>query len=85
MKYSFWLSVLLAAYGALALKRRYLPERGPLWIWAVPLVLFVAGATVVGLARYRAPLYPFLALLAAIGVVAFLERRVSRPPPRAGS
>jgi hypothetical protein len=77
--------MLLAAYGALALKRRYLPDRGPLWIWVVPVALFVAGATVVGLARYRAPLYPFLPLLGAIGVVAWLERRVSRPPPRAGS
>jgi hypothetical protein len=85
VKYSFWLSVLLAAYGALALKRRWLPERGPLWIWVVPVALFVSGATVVGLARYRAPLYPFLPLLSAIGVVAWLDRRVSRPPPQAGS
>jgi len=63
----------------------YLNRRGPLWIWAVPVALFLAGATVVGLTRYRAPLYPFLVLLAGIGVVAWLERAVSRPPPQAGS
>jgi hypothetical protein len=42
-------------------------SRGPPWLWLVPLLLLLSAAVVVGELRFRAPIDPFLVLLAALG------------------
>lgn len=74
VRWTFWLGCLLAIAGGAALLGRRPQDRGPLWIWSIPAVAFIVGASVIGLTRYRAPLYPFVALLAALAVVTALER-----------
>lgn len=71
---SFWLALVVALAGAAVLARSGRHELGPLWIWLIPTLLFLVGAAVLGFTRYRAPLYPFVVLLAAIVLTAALER-----------
>jgi hypothetical protein len=47
-------------------------RRGPPWLWLVPLLLLLSAAIVVGEVRFRAPVDPFLVLLAALGADAVL-------------
>ena len=42
-------------------------RRGPPWLWLIPLLLLLSAAVVVGEMRFRAPIDPFLVLLAALG------------------
>lgn len=49
---------------ALALTVRRRLSLGPLWVWAVPLLLLATTAPVVGAPRYRLPLDPFLVIAA---------------------
>ena len=79
----FWLFALLALAGAATRAAR----RTPLFVWAIPVLLF---ASVVFLAvetpRYRTALDPFVVLLAAVAVTTALRtgaERVGRPPPAA--
>jgi 4-amino-4-deoxy-L-arabinose transferase-like glycosyltransferase len=62
--YGFFAFAALAALGAMTAAAR----RAPRWLWLVPLVLFasviVAGSEI----RYRAPVEPFLILLAALAL-----------------
>ena len=71
--YCFWAFALLALFGA----TRRAARRVPAFVWAVPLVMYLS---VVFLAietpRYRAPLDPFLILLAALALTA--RRRGAR-------
>jgi 4-amino-4-deoxy-L-arabinose transferase-like glycosyltransferase len=62
---SFWLVLLLAVIGAFTRRAR----RAPRWLWAVPLlfylsVVFINSET----PRFRAPIDPFLIMLAACAV-----------------
>jgi hypothetical protein len=43
-------------------------RRGPPWLWLVPLLMLLSAAVVVGEMRFRAPVDPFLVLLAALGL-----------------
>jgi 4-amino-4-deoxy-L-arabinose transferase-like glycosyltransferase len=45
---------------------------GPGWLWLVPVLLLLSAAVVVGETRFRAPVDPFLVLLAALGADAVL-------------
>jgi Dolichyl-phosphate-mannose-protein mannosyltransferase len=64
-------------------------RRTPLWLWLVPLLMLLSATLVVGEWRFRAPLDPFLVLLAALGadaVVTWLRRPAGasrRSPSRA--
>lgn len=67
---SVYLLVLAAAAGAWGLRRR----AGPLWVWLFPVLLLAAIVPLLGSPRYRAPVDPFLILLAAGGLVALVRR-----------
>jgi 4-amino-4-deoxy-L-arabinose transferase-like glycosyltransferase len=64
--------VLIGAFTAAA-------RRAPLFIWLTPLVLFLSVIFIADSgARYRAPIDPFLILLAALGLAALLDRLRAR-------
>jgi 4-amino-4-deoxy-L-arabinose transferase-like glycosyltransferase len=67
LKWSFLLALPLTLAGAVLARRRPRGSRGPAFIWAMPLILLPALAWVVALPRYRAPTYPFMALLLGLG------------------
>jgi hypothetical protein len=64
---------------------------GPAWLWLVPVLLLLSAAVVVGEMRFRAPIDPFLVLLAALGadaVLTWLRRpaaATARPPSPASA
>jgi 4-amino-4-deoxy-L-arabinose transferase-like glycosyltransferase len=66
-------------------------RRGPAWLWLVPVLLLLSATVVVGEIRFRAPIDPFLVLLAALGadaVLTWLRRpagATSRPPSPASA
>ena len=66
---------------ALALAGLVLPlvRRGPWELWLAPLLLLLTVVFLVGYQRVRLPADPFIVLLAALGVVGLLERRVRTP------
>jgi 4-amino-4-deoxy-L-arabinose transferase-like glycosyltransferase len=67
----------LAALGAvLAARGRVTP--GPWWLWVVPLAMLATTVPVVGGPRYRIPVDPFLALAAAVALVALSDARRRR-------
>jgi 4-amino-4-deoxy-L-arabinose transferase-like glycosyltransferase len=68
---SFWLVLLLAVTGA----STRLARRAPRWLWAVPIlfylsIVFVNGET----PRFRAPIDPFLIMLAGCALATALAR-----------
>ena len=76
------LAALLAVLGAVAIARsrpggpdeaRRIP-RGPLFLWAVPILLILTTALLNGLPRDRLPADPFLLVLAAVGLTWTLDR-----------
>ena len=77
---ALWLVGLLSIVGALAQPARAAPR----WIWAVPLLL-MSVVFVGGFIRYRAPVDPFLILLAAIGASTLRERWRARGNADTGS
>ena len=76
----FWLVAALALAGALGAAARAAPR----WVWGVPLVM-VLTVPVVGYFRLRAPIDPFLAILAALGALALLDRVRARAPAPGGA
>ncbi len=75
------IAVALAALGALAIalsrRRPSVAERipsGPLFLWLVPILLFLVSAPINGLPRQRTPLDPFLLILAAVGLAWLWDR-----------
>ena len=78
--FSFWVLCLLALAGAFT----KLVRGAPRWIWFVPLLLALSVVVVnVETPRFRAPVDPFLILLAAAGLATaagWLARRLRRPP-----
>lgn len=67
----------VAALAALALagfaaRRRF--GGGPLWLWSAPVLLALSAVVITGAPRYRAPIDPFLLLLAAGALVAAAQR-----------
>ena len=73
---SFWVLCLLALAGAFT----KLVRTAPKWVWAVPLLLGLSVVLVnVETPRFRAPIDPFLVLLAA-AAIATLMARLRRAP-----
>lgn len=70
---AFWALVAAALAGLVLLGRRRV-ARGPLWLWAVPVVLFLSVVPLLGPPRYRVPVDPFLAVLAAVALTALVDR-----------
>ncbi len=74
--FSFWLLCIVALAGAFT----GVVRRGPLWLWAVP-VLFAISVVFVNVEtpRFREPVDPFLILLAACGCAALVRRLRGSP------
>jgi 4-amino-4-deoxy-L-arabinose transferase-like glycosyltransferase len=68
----------LAVLGAVAQARWFRARRAPAFVWAVPVLMVLPALVVYGLARYRAPLDPFLVMLAALAIVGAFDRRRAR-------
>jgi hypothetical protein len=64
--------------GAVAQARWFRARRAPAFVWAVPVLMVLPALVVYGLARYRAPLDPFLVMLAALAIVGAFDRRRAR-------
>jgi 4-amino-4-deoxy-L-arabinose transferase-like glycosyltransferase len=62
--YAFYVLALLALAGALTPAAR----RAPAWLWVAPVLLFASIIFAGSAIRYRAPVEPFLALLAALAL-----------------
>jgi 4-amino-4-deoxy-L-arabinose transferase-like glycosyltransferase len=76
----FWIICLLALVGAFSRLARAAPK----WVWAVPLLLALSVVLVnVETPRFRAPIDPFLILLAAAGLTAAATRIRARLGDRA--
>jgi 4-amino-4-deoxy-L-arabinose transferase-like glycosyltransferase len=76
---SFWVLCLLALAGAFMRAAR----GAPVWLWAIPALLWLSVAFVNGeTPRFREPVDPFLILLAACALAAAV-RRATRPLLRA--
>jgi hypothetical protein len=73
--YAFYALALLALAGALTPAAR----RAPAWLWLAPVLLFATIIFAGSAIRYRAPIEPFLALLAALALTA----RERQPLPQA--
>lgn len=78
--FSFWALCLLALAGAFTRLARSAPK----WVWMVPLLLALSVVLVnVETPRFRAPVDPFLILLAAAGLATasgWVTRRLGRAP-----
>jgi hypothetical protein len=78
-RWSAWAMIALALAGAgLLVRARGRLPAGPAFLWLVPILMLAAAVPISGGARYRAPLDPFLALLAAIALAAAWDRVVER-------
>jgi 4-amino-4-deoxy-L-arabinose transferase-like glycosyltransferase len=75
--YAFYALALLALAGALTPAAR----RAPAWLWLTPILLFASVIFAGSAIRYRAPIEPFLALLAALALTA-RERQQPVQQPR---
>jgi 4-amino-4-deoxy-L-arabinose transferase-like glycosyltransferase len=75
---SSYLLIVLALIGAAVHVRTRRARRVPGFVWAVPALMVLPALVVYGLARYRAPVDPFLAMLAAVALVAAYDRLTRR-------
>jgi len=73
--YAFYALALFALAGALTPAAR----RAPAWLWLAPILLFASVILAGSAIRYRVPIEPFLALLAALALTA----RERQQPPQA--
>ena len=64
----------LALVGLVLLLRMPRGRRGPAFMWLVPPLMVVGAMFILGNARYRAPLDPFIVLLAAIALARLTPR-----------
>ena len=78
------LFTLLGPWGKGGNSRRRVPH-GPLFFWAVPILMLLVTAPIAGLPRYRLPVDPFLLILAAIGLLALRDRLTTSRAPAAGA
>lgn len=82
---SIYLVLALALLGVAAQSGLLPARRAPLFVWAVPILLLLPALVIYGIPRYRAPIDPFLVMLAAVGAVAAFDRWVSARLPRTDS
>ncbi|MGI8663125.1 MAG: ArnT family glycosyltransferase [Acidimicrobiales bacterium] len=68
--YSYFVVALLAVAGAFSKRAR----QAPLAVWLTPVLFVLVTIPTLGTSRYRAPIEPFLVLLAAIPILALLDR-----------
>jgi hypothetical protein len=74
---AYYPTLIAAIGGGMVLWRRR--SRAALWVLCTPIVVVTLGAVVTyGQTRFRAPAEPSLALLAAVGIVALVDRIRSR-------
>jgi hypothetical protein len=66
---SFFILAAISAAGIVVLRKRPPGRRGPAFVWLAPILIVLAAAAISGSSRYRAPAYPFMAVLGAIAVV----------------
>ena len=76
------------ALGLLALAGAFVPasRRAPLFLWGVPVLLFLSALIISGKTRYRSVADPFIIMLASLALLAVWQRisvRIARPPPPA--
>jgi 4-amino-4-deoxy-L-arabinose transferase-like glycosyltransferase len=72
---SYFVVLALAVVGAFTRRARTVP----VGVWLVPVLLTAVLIVVAGNTRYRAPIEPFLVLLAAAAIAAALDRLRGRP------
>jgi 4-amino-4-deoxy-L-arabinose transferase-like glycosyltransferase len=75
---SLYAVLVLALVGAAAQAGLLPSRRAPIILWTVPVLLLFPALAVYGLPRYRAPVDPFLVMLAAVGVVGVLDALARR-------
>ncbi len=75
----FWVVLALAVGGASTHRARTWPG----WLVATPALLFASVLPILGNSRYRAPVDPFLILLAAAFLVSLIDRARTRDAKRA--
>lgn len=66
---SLYLVLVLALFGALTQLGLMRATRAPPFVWLFPVLMVLPAIAVVGLPRYRAPVDPFLVMLAAVALV----------------
>lgn len=67
---SYWIVALLALGGAVT----KLARRAPLAIWLIPVLFVAITVPTLGTPRYRAPIEPFLVLLATLAILWLVDR-----------
>ena len=78
-------AVLALALVGVAAQAGLLPSRrAPLFVWSIPVLLLLPALVIYGLPRYRAPIDPYLVMLAAVGTAA-LGRRIARTSAFSGT
>jgi hypothetical protein len=78
--WGFYPVLVLAIAGAFTARAR----RAPKWLWVVPIV-FLPAVFIDSLTRFRAPIDPFLIMLAALALDALADRRSRRAAPATSS
>ena len=74
-RYALWALLVLAVAGATTRAAR----AAPTWLWLFPVLLWLGVAIATGATRYRAPVDPFLILLAALALARWLPRPAPSP------
>jgi 4-amino-4-deoxy-L-arabinose transferase-like glycosyltransferase len=70
---SLYAVLLLAVLGVVVLAGRVQTRTAPWFVWLVPLFMVLPALAIYGLPRYRAPVDPFLVMLAGLGAVATFD------------
>lgn len=71
---SVWLIAALAFLGIVAQTGFLAARRAPPFVWLIPALMLISALVTYGLERYRAPIDPFLIMLAAVGIVGVAQR-----------
>jgi Dolichyl-phosphate-mannose-protein mannosyltransferase len=74
--WSYYLLALLAVAGIVVGVRQR--RAGPLWMWAIPILIALSTVVLSGAPRYRATIDPFLVMLAGLAIAAALGKAAAR-------
>jgi 4-amino-4-deoxy-L-arabinose transferase-like glycosyltransferase len=75
---SVYLTVILALAGAILEALAPRGQRAPWFVWLFPVLMALPAIAVYGIPRYRSPIDPFAAMLAAVALVGLLDRLRAR-------